>query len=145
MLRRTEPKDLGTIYGMLCELEGSALPFEAFKEVFLRNIADPYNYYMVGLDENGQVAGHFAMHTQWLLHHAGRVAEIQEMYVLPAQRGMALGEAMIRDGIRWAREQGCVLVEVTANNKRERTHRFYERIGMQHTHKKFTLMLQQDR
>ncbi len=139
MLRRTEPEDLGTIYRMLCELEETEIPFEEFKQVFHHNLTSEDNLYLVAIDERGELVGHFSMHTQWLLHHAGRVAEVQEIFVNPGVRGSGFGKALLEEGKRWAREKGCVSIEVTANTKRSHTHEFYTRNGFLCTHKKFTI------
>lgn len=140
-LRRAEPQDLEIIHDMLSDLEQTELPLEAFRGVFLRNIADPDHLYLVAINEAGLVVGHLSLHTQWLLHHAGRVAEIQEMYVSAEYRGAGIGDHLLNKAIKWAEDIKCVLVEVTANVSRTRTHDFYSAHGFVRTHYKFTLPL----
>jgi len=140
-LRKTEPRDLEIIHGMLSALEEVELPFDAFQNIFLQNISSDDNLYLVAVDERGMIVGHFAMHTQWLLHHAGLVAEVQEMFVSPGKRSSGIGELMLKEALFWAREKKCVVAEVTANLKRTRTHQFYERSGFKNTHLKFTMGL----
>ena len=140
-LRKTESRDLEVIHRMLCALEETDLPFAAFRNIFLRNINDAGMLYLVACHETGEIVGHLALHTQWLLHHAGLVAEIQEMFVDPSYRGAGIGENLLKEALKWADEKGCVLVEVTANINRTRTHGFYSANGFDKTHLKFTMPL----
>src|SRR5512137_2013324 len=100
-VRSTEPRDLEVIHRMLCDLEDMELPLDAFRDIFLRNIGDEDALYRVACLDTGEIIGHLAMHTQWLLHHAGRVAEIQEMYVSPSSRGAGIGERLLKEALAW--------------------------------------------
>jgi (aminoalkyl)phosphonate N-acetyltransferase len=141
MLRKAQPRDADIIYGMLCTLEGETLHRDAFQEIFLRNIQQQDNLYLVCTQEDDTVVGYLSLHTQWLLHHVGLVAEIQEMFVQESHRSEGLGKALVHEAREWAMARGCVLMEVTANRVRERTHEFYVAQGFQATHLKFTQAL----
>lgn len=83
--------------------------------------------------------GYLSCHSQFLLHHGGqKIAEIQEMYVNPESRKMGIGKKMIDELKRVALEKGIEQLEVTSNNKRTKTHRFYEREAFIQSHQKFT-------
>jgi GNAT superfamily N-acetyltransferase len=60
---------------------------------------------------------------------SGRFAEIRGLVVAEGQRSGGVGAALVRAAEEWARERACPKVRVRSNVVRERTHRFYERLG----------------
>ena len=58
-----------------------------------------------------------------------RFAEIRGLVVGEAQRGGGIGAALVAAAEEWARSRDCPRVRVRSNVVRERTHRFYERLG----------------
>jgi PhnO protein len=85
--------------------------------------------------------GFLSCHVQQLLHHAGPVGEIQEMYVLPDWRSQGVGQQLVEYLVAIARQEGWVNLEVTSNRRRIRTHAFYERMGFTATHVKLVMPL----
>ncbi|TAM91528.1 MAG: N-acetyltransferase [Jatrophihabitans sp.] len=70
----------------------------------------------------GPVHG-FALTTTAFVLESGLVAELQDLYVVPAQRGNGTGSALIEDAARWARVRSATLLEVVlAPNGRDVTH-----------------------
>jgi aminoglycoside 6'-N-acetyltransferase I len=62
----------------------------------------------------------FALTTTELILESGVVAELQDLYVIPAYRGTGLGKRLIDDAQRWAKDQGAALLEiVVAPNGRD--------------------------
>jgi len=55
--------------------------------------------------------------------------EIGGLVVDEAHRGKGDGQLLVRDVEQWARAKGCRSVYVRSNIIRERTHRFYGRLG----------------
>ena len=118
---------------MLCDLENEVLDRTAFAQVFQHNLLDPDIAYVVA-EWDGKVVGIASCHVQSLLHHAARVGEVQEMYVDPALRSQGVGKKLLEELIRFARDRGAVNLEVTSNQIRLDTHRFYEREEFRCTH-----------
>ena len=58
-----------------------------------------------------------------------RHAEIRGLIVAAGRRGGGIGAALVDAAERWARARSCARVRVRSNVVRERTHRFYERLG----------------
>ncbi|MEM1003265.1 MAG: GNAT family N-acetyltransferase, partial [Bacteroidota bacterium] len=119
-------------------LEETEFEIESIKRAFELNIDDPNSIYLIA-EINNKSVGYLSCHSQFLLHHGGqKIAEIQEMYVNPENRKMGIGKKMINELKRIAYQKGIEQLEVTSNNKRNKTHRFYEREKFVQSHKKFT-------
>ncbi len=56
-------------------------------------------------------------------------AELAALVVDEHCRSHGIGQALIAEAERWAREQGCRMVTLRSNVKRLRAHAFYERLG----------------
>ncbi|OIN56912.1 GNAT family N-acetyltransferase [Arsenicibacter rosenii] len=139
-IRPATPADGTVIYTFLCDLEEEILDRERFDTVFQTNLQHPDYHYLVA--ETGQaVVGYISCHTQLLLHHVGRVGEIQELYVLPACRNQRIGRQLVDRLLQLAAAEGWVNLEVTTNKKRLDTQRFYEQTGFSPTHIKFVKQL----
>ena len=135
-LRPPTPDDFPFVYASLCDLEETTLDRTAFRRVYTTNLASPAVWYVVA--EVGNVAVGFAScHVQQLLHHAGPVGEIQELYVQPYHRGRGVGQQLVEHFLGLTRREGWVHLEVTSNRRRQRTHAFYERLGFVPTSLKF--------
>ena len=91
---------------------------------------------------DGRVVGAFHLTIiQYVAYRGGRVAQIENVIVDPAERSRGIGEAMMRFAIEEARRQGCFRVQLTSNKARKRAHRFYERLGFVSSHEGMTLAL----
>jgi (aminoalkyl)phosphonate N-acetyltransferase len=135
-LRPASPTDLSFVYNCLCDLEETTLDYGAFKSIFEANMADAHVYYVI-VEADNQPVGFASCHVQGLLHHAGLVGEIQEMYVLPNYRSRGVGQALVQHFMELNRRENWVHLEVTSNRRRTRTHSFYERMGFVQTSLKF--------
>jgi GNAT superfamily N-acetyltransferase len=51
-----------------------------------------------------------------------------------ARAGSGIGEALLRHAIEIARSEGCGLVQLTTDRRRDAAHRFYERLGFIASH-----------
>lgn len=140
MIRRASIENLEEVYNLLCELEDKKLPFMDFNTIYSHNLSDPAVYYFVA-EQGGEVIGFASLHIQHLLHHCSAVAEVQELVVKSGQRSGGIGSALFQILKDTAAGQGCGLLEVCCNQRRERSHRFYTRCGMSNSHYKFTYEL----
>jgi (aminoalkyl)phosphonate N-acetyltransferase len=128
--------DVAIIYNFLCELEEETFDFELFQQIFNRNLQNPECHYFLTFD-GSLCVGYASVHAQWLLHHCGKVGEIQEMFVIADYRSKGVGSLLMQELMNVAERENFKILEVTANKKRLDTHRFYQRKGLEPTHFKF--------
>ena len=137
-IRKVQNQDLNFVYKSICELENEELDFQAFKEIFNENIANPNNLYLIAENENQEV-GFISFHTQNLLHHCGRVGEIQEFFINENHRGKGIGRQLIEKIMQYAEENKLKSIEVTTNKRRVENVMIYENLGFTLSHNKFTI------
>jgi PhnO protein len=138
IIRKVNEKDMLTVYEQICELESFAFDIKHFENIFFYNIYDVNTLYYLAEDATGNCLGFISCHIQLLLHHCGKVAEIQELFVKADYRSRGLGGKLIDYIEEMLKELDCVSFEVTAQNKRLATHEFYKNNGFKNSHLKFT-------
>lgn len=142
-IRAATWNDVPTIYAFVCMLEDSPLDQAAFLTIFRRNLTNPDVYYLVA-EQTGEVVGFVSCHVQYLLHHGGKVGEIQELFVRPDVRNQRIGQQFVASLTAIAIQENLINLEVTTNQKRTDTIRFYERESFLHTHVKLVKPIQAD-
>ncbi len=140
-IREAMLEDFYPVYLMMNELEGKVYDQPKQHHIFQYNLHQDNIIYLVAL-KNDKVIGFLSCHIQYLLHHNGKVAEIQEMFVLSEFRSDGVGELLFEKLKKRVQGQEIVQFEVTSNVKRNRAHEFYLRMGFEWTHKKFVLPCQ---
>lgn len=136
-IRCATPADEASIYRFVSALEAQPFDRALFHIIYQQNINHPDYYYRVAEKEN-TVRGFISLHTQLLLHHAGRTGEIQELYVDEQSRGKGVGQRLLAEVETIGKTLALVEIEVTAQLHRTDTHRFYQRAGYTQSHAKFT-------
>jgi ribosomal protein S18 acetylase RimI-like enzyme len=58
-------------------------------------------------------------------------ARIEDVVVDEPHRGGGIGEALVREGLRIAKQRGATVVALTSAPKREAANRLYQRLGFQ--------------
>ena len=137
-IRKVQTQDLNFVFKSICELENEELNFEIFAAIFNENIANPNNLYLIAENENEGV-GFISFHTQNLLHHNGRVGEIQEFFINQNHRGKGVGRQLIEKIMQYAEDYKLKSIEVTTNKRRVENVLIYENLGFTLSHNKFTI------
>ncbi len=83
---------------------------------------------LVAQVSDGRVVGWIHVFGARLVEHDPR-AEIGGMVVEERFRGRGVGQLLVREAERWARERGHGTITVRSNVVRAQAHRFYEKLG----------------
>jgi PhnO protein len=137
-IRKVEQKDMLTVYEQICLLEELTFNINTFENIFNHNIEDKNILYYMAESHEGEALGFISCHIQYLLHHCGKVAEIQELFVRLENRSQKVGANLVKFVEQELIALNCVSIEVTAQNKRLQTHDFYKKMGFDQTHLKYT-------
>jgi GNAT superfamily N-acetyltransferase len=84
-----------------------------------------------------RLLGVATLHATPVLHRAGPVGRVTALVVDASLRGRGIGRALMQAAEQWAAERGCVLIEVTSNQRRADAHKFYEGLGYERTSFRF--------
>ena len=140
-IRRATGNDAFVIYQFICILEETQLNQATFDCIFHQNLANPFIHYLVA-EQHNEVVGFVSCHVQHLLHHGGKVGEIQELFVRADVRNQHIGHQLITALNALAMKEKFINLEVTTNQKRSDTVRFYERESFKQTHFKLVKPIQ---
>lgn len=134
-IRKAKPEDFNVIFQFVCALQNREFNYHQLKELYYQNLNNTDNIYLIA-ELNKQAAGYASYHLQSLLHHGGKVAEIQEMFVLPEYRSLGIGKILMNTIKSEVNEKGAIQLEVTTRIIREQAIQFYIREQFEDSHKK---------
>jgi len=80
-------------------------------------------------------------HVLPVLHADGPLARLTVLVVAPSARGRGVGRRLVEAIEAWARSKGCARIAVTTALHRAEAHAFYERIGYEHTGRRYAKVL----
>ncbi|HCM75197.1 MAG TPA: GNAT family N-acetyltransferase [Cytophagales bacterium] len=134
-VREATVKDFDVVYQFVCELQHKVFDRDLMKQLYQKNISNPDNVYLVAYDQQKAI-GYLSCHLQTLLHHAGTVAEIQEMFVAAEYRSKGVGTILMNTIKQLAKAKGALQLEVTTRMIREKAIQFYVREAFENSHRK---------
>lgn len=108
---------------------------EAYYRAFAEIEASPGQRLLV-LKAGGRILGTASLTIVPNLSYRGRPhAIVDNVIVADGERGKGDGEALMRFCIDQAQATGCTRLSLTTDLRRTDAHRFYERLGFEHSHK----------
>jgi GNAT superfamily N-acetyltransferase len=81
--------------------------------------------------EGGPVIGMAAVSFAWVLEHGGKSAWLDELYVLPENRGSGVGGILIEKAVEEATQEGCLAIDLEVDQEHQRVERLYARLGFE--------------
>jgi GNAT superfamily N-acetyltransferase len=86
---------------------------------------------------DGAAVGLATVHARAVLHVARPVAQLTALVVPPEMRGRGVGRALVAEAERWGRARGADRLVVTTALHRADAPLFYERLGFEHTGRRY--------
>jgi ribosomal protein S18 acetylase RimI-like enzyme len=85
------------------------------------------NTLLVARDGQGAIVGTLTLTI--FLTPGGTIGWIEDVVVDQAARGQGVGEALVKEGVRIARERGALQIDLHSGNHRQAAIRLYQRVG----------------
>jgi GNAT superfamily N-acetyltransferase len=79
--------------------------------------------------EAGVFLGLAILALTWTVEHGGRVAWLEELYVVPSRRNGGIGKLLLDHALQTARSLGCRAVDLEVDVEHARAEHLYERAG----------------
>lgn len=126
----TDLERLIALYAAFFREDGIATPEYTIRTNLNKMLADERASIFVA-EENGQLVGISAATLTFGIEF-GWTAELEDLYIIPSQRGHGLAKGLMSIALSWASDQGAsdVFLVITPEAQLEQNlTRFYERLG----------------
>lgn len=137
-IRKCKENDSKEVYKLMCELENTTFNYKEFEIAFNSKINNIANSYFLCVESN-QIIGFLSLNIDYQLHHAGKVATIEELIISSKFRNIGAGKLLLENAIKQAKKKHCEIIELTSNFSRERAHNFYIKNGFKKSSYKFQI------
>jgi GNAT superfamily N-acetyltransferase len=92
-------------------------------------LADPRLARFLVAADGDRLVGIAYLSFQWTLEYGGRIAWLEELYVVPEHREKGLGSRLLDAALEAVRASGCLAVDLEIERGHERAANLYERTG----------------
>lgn len=79
--------------------------------------------------EGDEAIGLACLSALWTLEHGGASMWLDELYVSPEHRGRGVGRALLLHAMAYARNTGCIALDLEVDEEHARAANLYEREG----------------
>lgn len=131
VVRLAGPADFEAISGLLEELGRPAVTDRATcQAVYESDLADPEAAHLVAEDDDGRIIGFCSLHFRPRLNQTTPQAWVPDLIVSEAARSRRVGQALLAEAVRRARDRGCHHFTLESAHFRKDAHRFYLSNGL---------------
>ena len=144
-IRPATPADLATLLPMVRDLhehEGIRGTLTDVRNALGRLLAEPQRGRILLAGDGGLATGYVAVCFGYSIEFHGVDAFIDELYVLPTERGKGLGQKLIDAAEAMCRTEGVVAVHLEVDHANPKAHALYHRTGFKdHTRHLMTMRM----
>jgi GNAT superfamily N-acetyltransferase len=135
VIRDARPDDAEALAGLLDQL-GYPASTEAVSRRLARLAESDADRVFVA-EQEGAVVGFATVHVSLAVEYEEPAAKLSAIAVDEAHRRRGIGEALVAAAEEEARARGCCLLFLTTSERRADAHAFYERMGLEHTGRRY--------
>lgn len=139
-IRTPRPEDMAALAELLGELGYPATPHDVERR--LRAMMGTMATVVLVATVAERVVGLATGHRHPSLHADGEIAQLTSLVVSSTVRGRGVGRRLVEAIEAWARAAGCPRVFVNTANHRAGAHAFYDRLGYDHTGRRYARNLE---
>lgn len=139
-IRRIELKDIEQSYELLNELYENEIIYDVFVDKYNNNLQDE-NFYGILAEENGIVVGILISRIVNRLVKTNNILFVDDLIVNKDYRSKGIGNLLLQNAINYAKEKKCETIELKSYISNEKSHKFYEKIGLKKQHYSFKKIL----
>ena len=132
--------DFPDVYRLICLLENRQFDKESLNRIYLEQLQDE-RFFCFVYEQGHKIAGILNMKMENHLHYCGKVMMIMELAVLEEYRSQGIGSELFEYAVSFAKDHGCIRMELETSMWRERAHAFYEKHGMTKGHYYYSMNL----
>jgi ribosomal protein S18 acetylase RimI-like enzyme len=124
--------DREAVVACLVELAGefgSSVDRQRAGGVIDQMLADDRHGFILVAQADDQIVGVAVIIIITSVHYAGRVAWLEELYVMPQRRGQGIGAALVSAVLQRGQDLGLVAVGLDVDARNERVISLYARLG----------------
>ena len=133
-VRRARPGDIPQLLALIrryWDFEGiedfAALRIELVLKELLEGRAERGSVWVA--ESRGTLAGYLIVVLLMSVEHQGLMGEIDELFVLPEERGQGAGRRLLAAAEAYLAQRGCVRLQLQLATGNRRARAFYERLG----------------
>jgi GNAT superfamily N-acetyltransferase len=127
IIRQATSADASAIKKLLIQLGYPQLTVDQTNQKISTYSQENYALLVIEAEEN--VAGFISLHWFDIFHSMGKIGRMSAFCVDESYRSQGLGKQLLKAAEDFLIAQGCNKLEVTSNEKRIRTHKFYADCG----------------
>lgn len=120
--RKMTVKDVEAVYSIEVESFPTPWPLDSF---YFEMEENPFAYYLVAEDDNGNILGYCGMMI------VVDSAQITNVAVTKKARGKGIGEGLMREAIRVAKEQNAEMISLEVRVSNTVAQNLYRKLGFQ--------------
>lgn len=133
-IETTRPEDLGAVFDLIVlqfEEHEIDAPHEPLRQAIASVLSNSDLGFFLLARRNDRTIGVAYVSFIWALEHCGQAAWLEELYVIPSERGRGFGDQLLHAALSKTHAHGCAAVDLEVEHSQQRAENLYRRAGFE--------------